>query len=154
MTDVKPPGSVFDVSEAVEIAAAPADIAAVMFDPAREPEWMTSVGLVEVVDNALRPGARVRHTGRLFGQPVTWTTTVEAVHFPHVLTLRVSDGPFTGIVNYQIQRSPGGSTARIQNRGDGGAIGGGAGGDAAALEEPIREILRADLARLKTLVES
>jgi len=29
------------------------------------------------------------------GRDFAWTTQVEAVHFPHVLSLRVIDGPFT-----------------------------------------------------------
>ena len=32
-----------DIVQNIQIAAAPADVAAVMFDPAREREWMTSV---------------------------------------------------------------------------------------------------------------
>ena len=140
-----------DLTADTEIAASPADIAAVMFDPAREPEWVSTVTAVEIVDPALQPGARVRRTGRVLGQEVSWTTTVDAVHFPHVLSLRVSDGPFSGVVSYGIQRSPGGSAVSIRVRGD-------AAGPAIILaemiESPMRAALTADLERLKGLVEA
>ena len=50
--------STIDVAADIEIAAAPADIAAVMFDPAREPEWIGTVTGVTVIDPALAVGAR------------------------------------------------------------------------------------------------
>lgn len=96
----------------IEIAAAPADVAAVMFDPAREPEWIAAVKAVEIIDPALRPGARVRRTGRIAGRDASWTSEVSGVHFPHVLALRIADAPTPGTIGYQIQRSAGGSTAR------------------------------------------
>ena len=46
-----------DVSSEIDILAAPADIAAVMFDPEREPEWMSAVTKVELVERALAAGA-------------------------------------------------------------------------------------------------
>ena len=49
-----------DLTAEIQIAADPADIAAVMFDPARTPEWMSAVTPVEILDRALGPGARVR----------------------------------------------------------------------------------------------
>jgi len=140
-----------DLHADIEILAAPADVAAVMFDPAREPEWMSAVSQVEVVDPALQPGARVRRTGTMLGRPVAWTSEVEAVHFPHVLTLRVSGGPFTGVLAYQIQRSGGGSHVRIQTRGDVPELGL---LPAAVVEGPMRAALQANLARLKALVEA
>jgi uncharacterized protein YndB with AHSA1/START domain len=141
--------STIDVVVETEIAAAPADVAAVMFDPAREPEWMAAVKTVEVVDPALRPGARVRRTASFFGKEIAWTTAVEAVHFPHVLTLRIADGPFTGTVSYQIQRSAGGSVVRIRNIGETTALGL---LPSALIEAPMRSTLAADLERLKSLV--
>src|SRR6187551_3610442 len=97
--------STVDVAVQVEIAAAPADIAAVMFDPAREPEWMKAVTRVEIIDPALAPGARVLHHASFLGKDISWQTVVETVHFPHVLALTIAEGPFVGTVRYDIQRS-------------------------------------------------
>ena len=142
--------STVDVAAEIEIAAAPADVAAVMFDPQRESEWMKAVTGVEVIDPALAPGARVRHRGTFLGQELAWTTEVEAVHFPHVLALRIADGPFVGSVRYDIQRSPGGSRVRVRNVGEPAKFGF---LPAALIEGPMRTAMSADLGRLKALVE-
>jgi uncharacterized membrane protein len=139
-----------DISVETEIAASPADVAAVMFDPQREPEWMSVITSVEILDPALQPGARVRHTASVMGKEFGWTTQVEAVHFPHVLTLRIADGPFTGVVSYQIQRSANGSSVRVRNKGETTKLGL---LPSSMVEGPIRSAMTADLARLKSLVE-
>jgi uncharacterized membrane protein len=139
-----------DVSAETEIAAAPADIAAVMFDAAREPEWMSTIKSVEVIDPALQPGARVRHTSSVMGREIKWTSVVEAVHFPHVLSLRVSEGPVDGILAFNIQRSGGGSRVRIQTRGEAPSLGFLL---ASMIEGPLRSALTNDLGRLKAIVE-
>jgi hypothetical protein len=139
-----------DVQVETEIAAAPADVAAVMFDPAREPEWMAAIQAVDVIDPALQPGARVRHTATFLGREFAWTTQVEAVHFPHVLTLRIDEGPFSGTVAYQIQRSAAGSLVRVRNKGETNGLGF---LPRAVVEGPMRSALSADLERLKAIVE-
>lgn len=142
--------SAVDVVADIEIAADPADIAAIMFDPGREPEWMKAVRSVELIDPALAPGAKVRHRGAFLGQEISWLTEVETVHFPHVLTLRVSEGPFEGTVRYEIQRSGAGSRARVRNVGKPTSLGF---LPTAMIEGPMRSAMAADLARLKALVE-
>jgi uncharacterized membrane protein len=139
-----------DLTVETEIAAAPADVAAIMFDPQREPEWMSAIKSVDVIDPALRPGARVRRTAQFLGRELSWTTEVEAVHFPHVLKLKIAEGPFTGTVSYQIQRTLTGSVVRIRNQGETSMLGF---LPAALVERPMRSALNADLARLKELVE-
>ena len=139
-----------DLTVETEIAAAPADVAAVMFDPQREPEWMSAIKSVELLDAALQPGARVKRTASFMGTEIGWTTEVEAVHFPHVLKLKIADGPITGTVSYQIQRSEGGSIVRIHNQGQTTKFGF---VPTSLIEGPMRSALTADLARLKALVE-
>ena len=139
-----------DVSVDTEIAAAPADVAAVMFDPQREHEWVKAVTSTDVIDPALKPGARVRHTATFLGREVSWTTEVLAVHFPHRLSLQIADGPFLGTVSYEIARTATGSHVRIHNVGEPGKFGF---VPPALIEAPIRSTLTADLARLKALVE-
>jgi hypothetical protein len=121
-----------------------------MFDPQREPEWMQAVKGVELIDPDLQPGARVRRKGRFLGRDLEWTTQVEAVHFPHVLSVRIADGPFTGTVRYDIQRSAGGSRVRIRNVGE---LPGMSFLPSAMITGPMKTALGADLERLKTLVE-
>jgi uncharacterized membrane protein len=140
-----------DVTVEIEIGAAPADVAAVMFDPQREPQWMKAVTDVELIDAALAPGARVRRRASFFGKEIGWTTEVERVHFPHLLILRVTEGPFTGTIRYEIQRGAAGSHVTIQNVGQPTGLNF---IPAAMIAAPMRTALTADLERLKTLVES
>jgi carbon monoxide dehydrogenase subunit G len=139
-----------DVSAEIEIAASPADIAAVMFDPQRYSDWMKAVQRVEVLDPALAPGARVRHHGSFMGKDISWTTEVETIHFPHVLALKISDGPFVGTVRYGIQRSGAGSRVQVQNSGE---LKGLSLVPAMLVKGPMKSALDADLARLKALIE-
>jgi uncharacterized membrane protein len=140
-----------DVSVEIDIDADPTDVAAVMFDPAREPEWMKAVTGVEIIDPALAPGARVRHQGSFLGRTISWVTQVETVHFPHVLSLSIAEGPFVGTVRYEVQRSAGGTRAKIRNVGAPSGLGF---LPAAVVAEPMRTALTADLGRLKSLVEA
>ena len=139
-----------NVSAEIEIAAEPTDVAGVMFDPQREPEWMSSVKTVELIDPGIKPGARVRRTGSLMGHDFAWTTAVQAFQFPHALTLQILDGPFTGSVSYSVQRSARGSVARITNHGESNALGF---LPASIVEGGMRKMLEGDLARLKGVIE-
>ena len=143
--------SEIDVSVETEIAAAPATIAAVMFDPSREREWIKAVSEVDVIDPALAPGARVVRRGSLLGRAISWATEVEAVHFPHVLTMRVTDGPFVGTVSYNIQRSGTGSRVKIRSVGAAAGLGF---LPSSMITGPMKSAIAADLDRLKAIVES
>lgn len=143
--------SSIDVAAEIEIVADPSDIAAVMFDPHRETEWMSNVIAVNVIDPSVAIGARVEHRGRAMGQEINWTTAIDAIHFPHVLVLRVDDGPFVGTMRYDIQRSGGGSRVRIRTQGEPGTL---SFLPAALVAAPLRAVLAEDLARLKALVEA
>lgn len=140
-----------EIRAEIDIAASPATIAGVMFDPQRYAEWMQSVERVEVLDPALAPGARVTHHGKFMGQPLAWTTEVETVHFPHVLVLKIADGPFVGTARIGIQRSGGGSRVQVHNTGE---LKGMPFVPEAMVTGPLQSALQADLERLKALVES
>jgi hypothetical protein len=140
-----------DVRAEIEIAASPATIAGVMFDPQRNSEWMKVVDKVEVLDPALAPGARVRYHGDFMSQPVSWLTTVETVHFPHVLVLTITDGPFVGTSRIGIQRSENGSRVQIQSVGE---IKGLSFIPDAMIAGPMKTALEGDLGRLKALIEA
>jgi len=92
----------------------------------------------------------VKRKGNVLGHEFQWTTEVETIHFPHVLTLRIVEGPFVGTVSYQIQRSAGGSTVRIRNAGEAAGFGF---VPAALIAGPMQTALNADLDRLKAIVE-
>jgi hypothetical protein len=140
-----------DVSAEIEIAASPAAIAGVMFDPQRNPEWMKVVNRVEMLDPALAPGARVRYHADFMGKSMSWITTVAAVHFPHVLELKITDGPFVGTSRIGIQRSGGGSRVQVHSTGE---VNGMSFIPDAMIAGPMQSTLEEDLGRLKTLIEA
>lgn len=139
-----------DVTAEIEIAAAPADVAAVMFDPDREPEWVSVVKRVELIDKALQPGARVKRGASFMGHDINWITEVQDVHFPHVLTLRVIEGPFTGTIAYHIARNGNGSRVVVRNKGETDKLGF---LPASMIEGAMKSGMQADLGRLKALIE-
>ena len=101
----------FELSKEILINGAPADIAGVMFDPARETEWMTAVSSSVPQSRGITVGAEVKRTSAVGGTDVPWSTTVEAFHFPHVLRLVIPSG---GFIKYEVQRHGTGSVARIR----------------------------------------
>ena len=101
----------FEVSKEVLINGAPADIAGVMFDPARETEWMTAVSSSVPQSRGITVGAEVKRTSKVGDSDVSWSTNVEAFHFPHVLRLVIPTG---GYVKYEVQRHGTGSVARVR----------------------------------------
>lgn len=101
----------FEISKEILINGAPADIAGVMFDPARETEWMTAVSSSVPQSRGITPGAEVKRTSTIGGQDIQWSTTVDAFHFPHVLRLVIPSG---GYIKYEVQRHGTGSVARVR----------------------------------------
>jgi len=122
----------FELSKEILINGAPADIAGVMFDPARETEWMTAVSSSVPQSRGITVGAEVKRTSKVGDSSVAWSTSVEAFHFPHVLRLVIPTG---GFVKYEVQRHGAGSVARVRATSD-------------------VDLFGFDLEKLKQLVES
>jgi hypothetical protein len=122
-----------DIAQDIQIEAAPADVAAVMFDPARDAEWMTAVTASTPRTAGITVGAQVERQSVVAGEQIPWSTEVSGFHFPHVLRLRIAGGQ-TGAVHYEIQRAGTGSVARVRAASD-------------------LDLFGFDLARLKALVE-
>ena len=102
-----------DFSNEILIAGAPADTAGVMFDPAREPEWLKAVTSSVPQTPGIQPGAEVKRTSSVGGTAVPWTTVVERFQFPHVLRLTIGGGA-SGYIRYEVQRSGGGTVASVR----------------------------------------
>jgi uncharacterized membrane protein len=137
-----------DVRVELPIHASADAIRAAMFDPRQDPHWMAAVRSVEPEADTLRPGARVRRTGRFLGRTLQWTTEVLAVT-PNDLHLRIIDGPMRGDVFYRIDPASSGSLVSIRNTGDAPGM-----APRWLLMLMMRRSLTADLRRLKQLTES
>jgi uncharacterized protein YndB with AHSA1/START domain len=110
-----------DVTASLTIAASPARVAAVMFDPRRDPEWIGGAESVEpLAGDPLTPGARVRRHGCFMGKKFSWETEV-ASHEPNrLLDMRFVAGPMTGGgVTYRIDTHGDRSRVSIRNTGPG-----------------------------------
>jgi uncharacterized membrane protein len=134
------------VSELVE--APPDRVRRIMFDARQDPTWMVAVKRVELLTEDLRPGARVRRTGRFLGRTLRWTTEVTSVS-AQTLDLQIVDGPMRGTVTYRIEPERIGSRVTIRNVGHAPAF-----APRWLLTVAMRRSLTADLRRLKQAAES
>jgi|SRR5437867_1447036 len=139
--------SPLDVSVTSLVAASPASIRAIMFDPRQDPTWMAAVTHVEPLTEELCPGARVRRVGRFLGRTLRWTTEVTNVS-DETLELEIIDGPMRGTVTYRIAPEDSGSRVTIRNAGHAPAF-----APRWLLTFAMRRSLTADLRRLKEAAE-
>jgi hypothetical protein len=133
-----------DITESLYIARAAPTIARTMFDPTRDPLWID--GVVEIELLATRPTLRVRRHGTLMGRKFWWVMEVAESEPNRRLVMRILEGPITGDVSYNIVPVVGGAEVTIRNQA------------AASFCLPgigwiLRRSVRADLTRLKTIVE-
>ncbi len=131
------------------LAASPAQVAAIMFDPGLDPQWIGGAARAELLTGGeIGIGFRVRRHGGFLGRTFSWTTEVRE-HVPErLLRMAVIEGPMMGSeVCYLIDPEVGGSLVSIRNRG------------AASFSLPgiswfLRRSVGKDLERLGRLVES
>src|SRR5687768_1959005 len=113
-----------DVTASRTIAGSPQQVARVMFDPRRDPEWIGGAKSVEPLSgDPTASGARVRRHGGFMGKTFSWETEV-AEHEPHrLLGMRFVGGPMKGGgVTYRIEPEGAGSRVSIRNTGPGPGI--------------------------------
>jgi len=103
------------------IAAAPSAVAAVMFDPARDPEWIGGAKSVDLPSGPPHvPGARTTRHGGFMGRKFSWTTEVVGFEADRLLDMTFVAGPMKGGgVTYRIEPDGQGSRVSIRNSGPG-----------------------------------
>ena len=138
-----------DVTVERVVAAPPERVAAVMFDPERDPTWMGALTGAELLDPAVGPGARVERHARFLGRSISWVTTVREHDPPHRLVLDIAEGPFTGEIVYEITPVHAGSRVTIRNVGTPGQF---AWMPTALTRAAVRSALAKDLRRLDRVV--
>src|SRR3954469_4968799 len=110
-----------DVTASRTIAARPGQVAAVMFDPQRDPEC---IGGAKPVDppkgDPLKLGARTTRHGGFMGKKFSWTTEVAGHDRDHLLHMNFVSGPMKGgSVTYRIELLGNASQVSIRNTGPG-----------------------------------
>ncbi len=110
-----------DVTATKRISATPEQVAAVMFNPRRDPEWIGGAKSVDPpTGDPTASGARVTRHGGFMGKKFSWQT--EVVDFQPARLLRMSfvEGPMKGgDVTYRIEPTGGGWKVSVQNTGPG-----------------------------------
>lgn len=100
------------------IYAAPELVADIMFDPAREGEWMAKGGEAELLTpGPLAVGSQVRHTASVHGWPVAFVTEVKAFEPGRTLEMEIV-GSQRGVIIYQVTPTAGGAIATLRVRDD------------------------------------
>ena len=110
-----------DVTASRTIAAKPSQVAAIMFDPERDPEW---IGGAKSVDppkgDPIKVGARTTRHGGFMGKKFSWTTEVAGSEPDRILHMTFIAGPMKGgSVTYRIEPDGAGSRVSIRNTGPG-----------------------------------
>jgi uncharacterized protein YndB with AHSA1/START domain len=110
-----------DVTASRTIAASPEEIAAIMFDPTRDPAWIGGAKSVDPpIGNPVAIGARTTRHGGFMGRKFSWQTEVVAFEPNRLLDMRFVAGPMRGGgVTYRIQPAGNASFVTIRNTGPG-----------------------------------
>jgi polyketide cyclase/dehydrase/lipid transport protein len=143
-----------DVTATVRIEAPPERVAAVEFDPERDPEWIGGVQRVErITPPPLGPGSQVRRIGGFLGRPIEWVMNVERFEPARRVEMHALKSPFPMDVDYGLEPLDGGRATRasIRIRGEGRGMYGLPGPLMAPM---VRRSVAADLNRLKRIVEA
>ena len=138
-----------DVTVSQTVAAPPEKVAAVLFDPTRDPEWIGGARQSEIVTAGMPYGVgfRVRRTGAFLGRRFSWVTEIAEYVPDRTTRMKYVSGPFQGGVDYSISPNATGSVVTIRNYG------------AASFSFPfmatmMRMSVAGDLKRLKAIVEA
>ena len=107
-----------DVEVVRDVPARPDRVAAIMFDPARDPEWIGGAKSVDLLSaDPTAPGARTRRNGGFLGKKFSWVTEVEDYVPDRLLRMCFVEGPMKGGVTYRIDPRGEGSRVSIRNHG-------------------------------------
>jgi uncharacterized protein YndB with AHSA1/START domain len=110
-----------DVTASRTIAGSPQQVAAVMFDPRRDPEWIGGAKSVDPSDgDPTKIGSRVTRHGGFMGRKFSWTTEVAGFEPERQLHMNFIAGPMKGgFVTYSIEPDGRNSNVSIRNTGPG-----------------------------------
>jgi hypothetical protein len=142
-----------DVTASVRIDAPPSAVAAVQFDPARDPDWISGVDRVELLTPApLALHSQVRRLGGFLGRRIEWVMRVDELEADRHVGMHALRSPFPMDVDYLLEPIEGGRATRATIRIRGNAKGM-YGLPGPFLGPIVRRSVAGDLRRLKRIVE-
>jgi Polyketide cyclase / dehydrase and lipid transport len=142
-----------DVTASRRIEAPPAEVAAVQFDPLRDPEWIGGVDRAELLTPPpLAVQSQVRRIGGFLGRPIEWIMRVDALEPDRNVRMHALRSPFPMDVDYSLEPLDGGEAtqASIRIRGQARGMYGLPG---PLLGPMVRRSVAGDLRRLQRIVE-
>jgi hypothetical protein len=135
-----------DVTVSTATAATPEQVAQIMFDPRRDPEWIGGAkSAQQLPPGPYGVGTKVRREGAFLGRSLSWTTEVTEFAPERLIRMKHTAGPFRAASTIRSPRDQG-SEITIRNYGE------------ASFRFPFMATLMqtsvaADLRRLKALAE-
>jgi uncharacterized protein YndB with AHSA1/START domain len=142
-----------DVVTETVIHRQPAEIAAFAADPSNAPRWYQNITAVQwETEPPLRTGSQMTFEARFLGRVLRYTYEIVEYEPGIRLVMRTAQGPFPMETTYTWQPAPGGGTRMtLRNRG---VPSGFSRMAAPMLASAMRRANRADLARIKEILES
>jgi hypothetical protein len=140
-----------DVLTRIDIARPRAEVATFAADPSNATTWYRNIQAVAwETQPPLAVGSRVRFRARFLGRTLEYTYEVHEYEPLERLVQGTTSGPFAMETTYTWADAPGGTVMTLRNRGEPEGVMRMLGG---ILEPAMRRANRADLARLKALLE-
>jgi hypothetical protein len=141
----------FDVRVEANVARSPEDVAAYMFDPSHDPEWITGIEHVDPPAAPVGVGTETHRLAKFMGRRIDYVLRVKE-HVPdRLLVMESVKAPFPMGVTYGIEPERSGSRVSLRVTGGYGLL--------MRLAQPlvsrqIRRSLQADLRHLRGRLEA
>jgi hypothetical protein len=141
-----------DVITQTEVGKPRHEVAAFAMDPSNATRWYRNITQVTwVTEPPLEVGSRMRFRARFLGRTLEYTYEIRELVPEERLVMGMSDGPFAMETTYAFRDTPTGTHMTLRNRGEPEGF---MSMIRPVLEASMRRANRADLARLKALLEA
>ena len=141
-----------DVLTEVEVARPRAEVAAFACDPDNATRWYENIESVEWrTPPPLAVGTRLEFVARFLGRRLAYTYEVRECVPSERFVMSTAQGPFPMETTYTFEDAPGGTRMTLRNQGEPSGF---AKLGAPVMERAMRRANRADLRRIKEILES
>ena len=141
----------FDVRVEANVARSPGEVAAYMFDPRHDPEWITGIEHVDPPSRPVAVGTETHRLARFMGRRIEYVLRVKEYIPDRLMVMESVRAPFPMGVTYGIEPDRSGSRVSLRVTGGYGLL--------MRLAQPIvsrqiRRSLEADLRHLRGRLEA
>jgi carbon monoxide dehydrogenase subunit G len=141
-----------DETAEIEIRRDPRDVAAYMFDPVHDPDWISGISeAAPLADGPIVVGSRVRRRASFLGRRIDYVMKVVDLEPHRRLVMHAVEAPMPMDVTYEVEPHPAGSRARVRVQGDAGGLYRIAG---PLMGRQVRRSITDDVVALKRILEA